>query len=65
MYSAAVGVDFQVIRAGISLEVRSTAIQQFTNPDSTTTVLLTTFNCGALGLNIHAQGDCLVLLEGS
>lgn len=37
-------VDFQVIRVGMSLEARSTAIQLFTNPASTTTVLLATSN---------------------
>ncbi|KAJ5162548.1 Helicase C-terminal [Penicillium capsulatum] len=65
MFLAALGVDFQVIRAGMSLEARSTAISQFTNPDSTTTVLVTTFNCGALGLNMHGNCSRIVLLEGS
>jgi hypothetical protein len=65
MFLAALGVDFQVIRAGMSLEARSTSIELFTNPESTTTVLLTTFNCGALGLNMHANCSRIVLLEGS
>jgi SNF2 family DNA or RNA helicase len=65
MFLAAIGVDFQVIRAGISLEARSAAIQQFTNPESTTTILLTTYNCGVLGLNMHANCSRIVLLEAS
>ncbi|KAJ6121236.1 Helicase C-terminal [Penicillium sp. IBT 18751x] len=49
----------------MSLEARTAAIQQFTNPNSTATVLLTTFNCGALGLNMHAHCSRIVLMEGS
>lgn len=63
MFLAALGVDFQVIRAGMSVEARSTAIQQFTNLESTTTVLVTTFNCGALGLNMHANWNAWILFQ--
>ncbi|KGO38096.1 Helicase, C-terminal [Penicillium expansum] len=63
MFLAALGVDFVVIRAGMSLDARTTAIQRFTNLASTTTVLLTTYNCGALGLNMHAQCSRVVLME--
>lgn len=65
MFLAALGVDFEVIHAGMTLEARSSAIDRFTNPDTTTTVLPTTFNCGELGLKIHAHCSRIVLLEGS
>lgn len=62
MFLAALGLDFVVIRAGMSLDTRPAAIQRFTNPSSTTTVLLTTYNCGALGLNIHAECSRVMLM---
>jgi SNF2 family DNA or RNA helicase len=65
MFLSAIGLDFQVIRAGMSQEARSTAIAHFTNPDSTTAVLLTTFSCGAVGLNMHSHCSRIVLFEGS
>ncbi|KAJ6118683.1 Helicase C-terminal [Penicillium samsonianum] len=65
MFLSAIGVDFTVIRASMSVESRSAAIQQFTNPESTTTVLLTTFNWGSLGLNMHGCCSRIILLEGS
>lgn len=36
-----------------------------TNPNSTTTVLLTTYNYSALGLNMHAECSRVVLMEGA
>jgi hypothetical protein len=63
--TSALGVEFEVIRASMSLEARSVAIQRSTSLENTTTVLLTTFNCGALGLNMHANCSRIVLLEGS
>ena len=65
MFLAALGIDFVVIRAGMSLDSRTAAVQRFTNPSSTTTVLLTTYNCGALGLNMHAECSRVVLMEAA
>ncbi|KAJ6124468.1 Helicase C-terminal [Penicillium samsonianum] len=65
MFLAAIGLDFVVIRAGITLEARATAIEKFTNPNSPTVILLTTFNCGALGLNMHACCSRIVLMEAA
>lgn len=65
MFLSATGADFTVIHAGMSVERRSAAIQQFTNPGSTTAVLLTTFNWGSLGLNMHGCCGRIILLEGS
>ncbi|OQE14420.1 hypothetical protein PENFLA_c038G03647 [Penicillium flavigenum] len=47
------------------LAARTAAIQRFANPNSTTTVLLTTYNCGALGLNMHAECSRVVLIEAA
>jgi SNF2 family DNA or RNA helicase len=64
MFLSAIGLHFEVIRAGMSQEARSTAIAHFINPESTTAVLLTTFSCGAVGLNMHDRCSRIVLFEG-
>ncbi|KAJ5365907.1 hypothetical protein N7517_008793 [Penicillium concentricum] len=41
--------------------LRSTAIARFNDPRSSTQVLVTTYNCGATGLNMHSQCGGIIL----
>ncbi|KAJ5689111.1 hypothetical protein N7462_003503 [Penicillium macrosclerotiorum] len=63
MFLDALSLDFVSIRAGMPSEMRTAAIAQFTKEVSTTNVLVTTYNCGATGLNMHANCSRVVLME--
>lgn len=63
MFLSGLGVDFVVINASMTAEHRSAMVEKFNDPDSTVRVLLTTFSCGSLGLNLHSQCSRVVLLE--
>ncbi|KAJ5683373.1 Helicase C-terminal [Penicillium macrosclerotiorum] len=63
MFLDALSLDFVSIRAGIPSEIRTAAIKQFTKEVSTTNVLVTTYNYGATGLNMHVNYGRVVLIE--
>ncbi|KAJ5394774.1 uncharacterized protein N7487_010678 [Penicillium crustosum] len=65
MFLGTLPLDFMVVRAGIPNSLRSNAIARFNDPSSSTQVLVTTYNCGATGLNIHSQCSRIVLIESA
>ncbi|CAG8880968.1 unnamed protein product, partial [Penicillium egyptiacum] len=65
MFLSTLPVDFVVIRAGMPTSLRSAAVARFNDPSSATQVLLTTFNCGATGLNMHAQCSRIIVMESA
>ncbi|KAL2870893.1 C-terminal helicase domain-containing protein [Aspergillus lucknowensis] len=58
-----IGVDYTVIRSGQSSEERSANAMYFNSAGSPYQVLLTTYACGALGLNLDENCRRVVLLE--
>lgn len=65
MFLSTLPIDFVVVRAGIPNSLRSNAITRFNDPSSSTQALLTTYNCGATGLNIHTQYSRIILMESA
>ena len=65
MFLGTLPLDFVVVRAGMPNSLRSNAIARFNDPSSSTQVLVTTYNCGATGLNMHSQCSRIVLMESA
>lgn len=65
MFLHALGLKYVTIAGGSRMADRSDAVAKFTDRRSACTVLLTTYNCGALGLNLHTHCSRLVLMEPS
>ncbi|KAJ5589471.1 hypothetical protein N7537_012149 [Penicillium hordei] len=65
MFLSTLPLDFVVIRAGMPTNLRSTAIARFNDPGSSTQALVTTYNCGATGLNMHSQCSRIILVESA
>ena len=65
MFLGTLPIDFVVVRAGMPNSLRSNAIARFNDPSSSTQALLTTYNCGATGLNMHAQCSRIILMESA
>lgn len=65
MFLGTLPLDFVVIRAAMSNTLRSSAIARFNDPSSSTQVLVTTYNCGATGLNMHSQCSRIILMESA
>jgi hypothetical protein len=63
MFLDAIGVNYVTIRAVMTDSARRAAAKQFTSVESNCDVLLTSYQCGAHGLNLHGQCSRVVLLE--
>ena len=63
MFLNSLSIDFATVKADLSPDPRSEEIAKFTNKDSTCKVLVTTYNLGATGLNMHAEYTSVVCLE--
>lgn len=65
MFLRALGLRYVTIAAGSSMNDRTEAATNFNDPRSDCTVLLTTYNLGGLGLNLHTECSRVVLMEPS
>ncbi|KAH3575054.1 hypothetical protein KXV95_007109 [Aspergillus fumigatus] len=63
MFLDSIGVNYVTIRATMTDSARREAAEQFISVDSKCDVLLTSYQCGAHGLNLHGQCSRVVLLE--
>lgn len=63
MFLDALGVEHVTIRSSMSPEPRTIAANKFTSRDSRCDVLITTFNFGATGLNLHENCSRVIVLE--
>ncbi|KAL4982726.1 P-loop containing nucleoside triphosphate hydrolase protein [Aspergillus falconensis] len=63
MFLDALCVPFTTIKSSMDMEERASNAALFTNPAAECTVLVTTFACGALGLNLHDECARAILLE--
>lgn len=63
MFLRALSLNYVTIAAGSSMDDRSDAATKFTDPRSSCTVLLTTYNLGGMGLDLHRECSRVVLME--
>lgn len=63
MFLDSIGVNYVTIRATMTDSAQREAAEQFISVDSKCDVLLTSYQCGTHGLNLHGQCSRVVLLE--
>ncbi|RHZ46015.1 C-terminal helicase domain-containing protein [Aspergillus thermomutatus] len=63
MFLDSLGVRYATIRAQMGENARREAAERFTKPISDCEVLLTSYQCGAHGLNLHSECSRVVLLK--
>ncbi|KAL3454916.1 hypothetical protein BJX64DRAFT_295588 [Aspergillus heterothallicus] len=65
MFLDALGVPFTMIKSSMNMEQRTAACDYFNDPNSDCAMLLTTYICGAYGLNLQAACCRVVMLESA
>lgn len=65
MFVCRLGLRTVSVTASKSPEERAAAVAEFTSARSACQVLITTYNCGATGLNLHASCHVVILLESA
>lgn len=65
MFLGTLPLDFVVVRVGMPNSLRSNTIALFNDPSSSIQALVTTYNCGAIGLNMHSQCSRIILMESA
>jgi SNF2 family DNA or RNA helicase len=65
MFVVRLGLRTVSITASKSAEERAATLAEFTSPRSGCQVLITTYNRGATGLNLHGNCHIVVLIENA
>ncbi|KAL4970555.1 C-terminal helicase domain-containing protein [Aspergillus stella-maris] len=63
MFLDSLSISYRTIKAGMKIYERSAAARIFNNPASNCQILLTTFECGSFGLNLHYACSRAIVLE--
>ncbi|KAK4860773.1 hypothetical protein LT330_004504 [Penicillium expansum] len=65
MFHSTLPLDYVPIRAGMATNIRSAVIARLNDPSTSTQVLVTTFNCGAAGLNMNSRYSRVILIDSA
>ncbi|KAJ5506417.1 hypothetical protein N7453_005374 [Penicillium expansum] len=65
MFHSTLPLDYVPVRAGMATNIRSAVIARLNDPSTSTQVLVTTFNCGATGLNMHSRYSRIILIDSA
>ncbi|OJJ37321.1 hypothetical protein ASPWEDRAFT_448938 [Aspergillus wentii DTO 134E9] len=63
LFLSNIGVEFEVIRSSMTDMERTAAASRFVDPKLNVKILLTTFACGAQGLNLHTTCSRVIIIE--